>query len=101
MGGVGRGRERQHRHRRNLQLRSGGPRRCRVCAASGNRHPGFVISTLKTKAVQSREMENIEHSSNDTFYPFQNKHQSHQHLWSVKILCRYEKIKHGQSNAMG
>ena len=38
-------------------------------------------------------MEYIERPSYNTFYPFQNKHQIHQHLQSVKMVCAYEKIK--------
>ena len=36
-------------------------------------------------------MESIESSSYNTFYPFQNKHQIHRHLQSVKMLWVYEK----------
>ena len=41
-------------------------------------------------ATKTREMEYIEHSSYNTFYPFQNKLEIHQHLHSVKMLCAYE-----------
>ena len=32
-------------------------------------------------------MEYIESTSQNTFYPFQNKHQNHQHIQSVRMLC--------------
>ena len=42
------------------------------------------------KFFKSREMEIIELSCHYTFYPFQNKHQIHLHLQSVKMLCAYK-----------
>ena len=48
-----------------------------------------------------REMEYIECSSYNTFYPFQNKHQIHQNPQSVKMLYAYEKSKHSESHEMG
>ena len=46
---------------------------------------------LKTH-LNSRVMEYIEYSSNNTLHPFQNKHQIHRHIQSVNMLCAYEKI---------
>ena len=46
-------------------------------------------------------MENIESSSYNTFYPFQNEHPIHQHLQSVKMLCAYEKSKYSETHKMG
>ena len=46
-------------------------------------------------------MEYIESSSQNTFYPFQNKHQNHQHLQSFRMLCALKKSKHSKSNEMG
>ena len=40
-----------------------------------------------------REMEFIEQTSFNTFYPFQNKQQIHRHLQSVRILCAFKKSK--------
>ena len=40
--------------------------------------------------VAPREMEYIERTSFNTFYPFQNKHQIHWHLQSVKMLCAFK-----------
>ena len=39
---------------------------------------------------EPKEMEHIEGSYYNTFYPFQNKHQTHRHLQSVKMLCAYK-----------
>ena len=36
---------------------------------------------------QIGEMEYIEHASCNTFYPFQNKHQIHRHIQSVKVCA--------------
>ena len=41
--------------------------------------------------VLYKEMEYIDCSSYNLFYPFQNKHKIHWHLQSVKKLCAYEK----------
>ena len=43
-------------------------------------------------------MEYIEHSSYNTFSPFQNKHQIHWHLQSVKVLCAFKKSKYSESH---
>ena len=40
--------------------------------------------------VYGREMECIESSSYNTFYPFQYKHQIYRYIQSVKMLCAYE-----------
>ena len=40
---------------------------------------------------EPKEMEYIEGSYYNTFYPFQNKHQIHRHLQSVQILlCAFK-----------
>ena len=35
-------------------------------------------------------MEYIGHTSHNTFYPFQNKHQIHRHLHNGKMLCAFK-----------
>ena len=52
------------------------------------------------KPVWGREIEYIERASYNTFYPFQNKHQIHQHLESVRKLCAF-KNQNLVSNEMG
>ena len=49
--------------------------------------------------VYGREMECIESSSYNTFYPFQYKHQIYRYIQSVKMLCAYE--KHREIHEMG
>ena len=44
-----------------------------------------------------REMEYIEPVSYNTLYPFQNKHQIHQHLQSVQMLCASKQSKRSVS----
>ena len=44
------------------------------------------------KVGKGREMEYIEQTTYNTFYPFQNNHQIHWHDQSVKMLCAF-KIK--------
>ena len=40
--------------------------------------------------LQTRETKYIESASQNTFYPFQNKHQNHWHFWSVRMLCAFK-----------
>ena len=51
--------------------------------------------------MSSKEMEYIEQASSNTFYPFQNKHQIHQHLQSVNMSCPVKKSKYCGSHKMG
>ena len=44
---------------------------------------------LRNERIIISEMEYIECSSYNTFYPFQNKHQIYQHVQTVKMLCAY------------
>ena len=48
----------------------------------------------------AREMEYLERSNYNTFFPFQNNHQIHWHLQSGKMLCAYEKSKQSESREM-
>ena len=52
------------------------------------------------QVVLIREMEYIESSYYNTFYPFQNKHQIHWHLQSVNMLSAFKNQNHemGQAN---
>ena len=49
--------------------------------------------SFKSLSRRSIEMECIECSSYNTFYPFQNKHQIHRHLQSVKMLCAHRLVQ--------
>ena len=54
--------------------------------------PSLVKSRMsrKEKLWLHREMEFIECTSYNTFYPFQNKHQIHRNLQSIKMLCAFK-----------
>ena len=60
-----------------------------------------ILVKSRPISVKNREMEFIERASYNTFYPFQNKHQTHQHLQSVKMLCAFNKSRYSESHEMG
>ena len=50
---------------------------------------GYFRKKFVAKAFKYREMEYIESSYYNTFYPFQNKHQIHQNMHTIK-MCGYK-----------